>query len=106
MCVCVCVCVCVGGIFNVELSTLGPIILKLNGVFLKWLNGTIYLLFLPIVFRLNLNKICTNRTFILVAQSLFSAIIHKPMEKSYWVFIEGTRVRPTPPPLHIKTPLL
>ncbi len=28
----------------------------------------------------------------LLATELFSALIHKPMEKSYWHFVKGTRV--------------
>ncbi len=45
---------------------------------------------------ITMNKKCKNYKL----QSLFSAIIRKPMENSYWVFVKGTwdvnvRVRPT-----------
>lgn len=36
------------------------------------------------------HKVPTKRA--LVCHSLFSSIIQKPIEKSYWVFVEGTRV--------------
>jgi len=38
-----------------------------------------------------MNEMCKYHKLWL-SMSLFSAIIQKPMEKSYWVFIKGTRV--------------
>jgi len=41
-----------------------------------------------------MNKKCENHEHFL-SQRLFSEITQKPMEKYYWVFVEGTRVKQT-----------
>jgi len=38
-----------------------------------------------------MNKTSKNHKLVLVTD-LFSATIKKPIEKSYWLFVEGTRV--------------
>ncbi len=41
-----------------------------------------------------MNKMCKNHKHLFVTE-LISALILKPMENLYWVFVEGTRVMQT-----------